>query len=104
LDDAKTNANLFCSGHAFLPDGRLLVAGGHLADSHGVNQVSIYDPAANTGTPSAVMNNGRWYPTAITLPDGTKLGAATDANCSAPTKVQYVYRSTAGGALKPMPR
>jgi hypothetical protein len=39
----------------------------------------------------------------FTLPDGTKLGAATDANCSAPTKVQYVYRSTAGGALKPMP-
>jgi len=73
LDDAKTNANLFCSGHAFLPDGRLLVAGGHLADSHGVNQVSIYDPAANTWTPSAVMNNGRWYPTAITLPDGRVL-------------------------------
>ena len=73
LDDAKTNANLFCSGHAFLPEGRLLVAGGHLADSHGLNQVSIYDPAANTWTPSAVMNNGRWYPTAITLPDGRVL-------------------------------
>ena len=73
LADAKTNANLFCSGHAFLPDGRLLVAGGHLADSHGVNQVSIYDPAANTWTPSSVMNNGRWYPTAITLPDGRVL-------------------------------
>src|SRR5689334_12214552 len=73
LGDAKTNANLFCSGHAFLPDGRLLVAGGHLADSHGLNQVSIYDPAANTWTPSAVMNNGRWYPTAITLPDGRVL-------------------------------
>jgi hypothetical protein len=73
LNDAMTNANLFCSGHAFLPDGRLLVAGGHLADSHGVNQVSIYNPAANTWTPSAVMNNGRWYPTAITLPDGRVL-------------------------------
>ena len=73
LDDGTTNANLFCSGHAFLADGRLLVAGGHLADSHGLNQVSIYDPAANTWTPSAVMNNGRWYPTAITLPDGSVL-------------------------------
>ena len=39
----------------------------------------------------------------FTLPDGTKLGAATDANCSAPTKVNYLYRSTAGGALKSMP-
>jgi hypothetical protein len=36
------------------------------------------------------------------LPDGTKLGVATDDKCSVPTKVQYMYRSTAGGALKPM--
>ena len=40
---------------------------------------------------------------AFAMPDGsTKLGTATDANCSAPTRVQYLYRSTAGGALKPM--
>ncbi len=39
----------------------------------------------------------------FTLPDGTKLGVALDANCSAPTKINYVYRSTAGGALKSMP-
>src|SRR5215210_8173791 len=25
----KAGANIFCAGHAFLPDGRLLVAGGH---------------------------------------------------------------------------
>ncbi len=38
------------------------------------------------------------------LPDGTFLGAPTDpATCSAPTVIQYVYMSTAGGALKPMP-
>jgi len=73
LADGTTNANLFCSGHAFLPDGRLLVAGGHLADSHGLNQATIYDPAAGTWTPTAVMNNGRWYPTAITLPSGSVL-------------------------------
>ena len=36
------------------------------------------------------------------LPDGTTLGAPLDANCSAPTKILYVYRSSAGGALKPM--
>ena len=28
---------------------------------------------------------------AFTLPDGTKLGAPLDANCSARTVVQYVY-------------
>lgn len=40
---------------------------------------------------------------AFTLADGSKLGDPTDANCSAPTKVNYVYRSTAGGALKALP-
>jgi hypothetical protein len=73
LSDGTTNANLFCSAHAFLPDGRLLVAGGHLADGHGLNQATIYDPAADTWTPTAVMNNGRWYPTAIALPSGSIL-------------------------------
>ncbi|HUK69374.1 MAG TPA: galactose oxidase-like domain-containing protein [Streptosporangiaceae bacterium] len=73
LADGQTNANLFCSGHAFLPDGRLLVAGGHLADSHGLNQATIYDPVANTWTPTAAMIEGRWYPTAITLPSGSIL-------------------------------
>ncbi|NRR32985.1 hypothetical protein HSX11_22705 [Oxalobacteraceae bacterium] len=38
------------------------------------------------------------------LPDGGKLGPATDAQCSAPTKVQYLYQSSAGGALKPLPQ
>jgi galactose oxidase len=73
LNDGTTNANLFCSGHAFLPDGRLLVAGGHLADSHGLNQATIYDPAASTWTSTSVMNDGRWYPTAIALPSGSVL-------------------------------
>jgi hypothetical protein len=37
------------------------------------------------------------------LPDGSKLGAATDADCSAPTKIQYMYRATGAAALKPLP-
>jgi hypothetical protein len=73
LPDGKTNANLFCSGHAFLPDGRLLVAGGHLTDQHGLQQTTIYDPAANTWTPTAPGNKGRWYPTAIPLTSGSVL-------------------------------
>lgn len=41
------------------------------------------------------------------LPDGSRLGAPLDANCSARTVVQYVYRSTRGGdaehPFKPLP-
>jgi hypothetical protein len=36
----------------------------------------------------------------FTLPDGSTLGAPTDANCSVPTKVIYIYKTTAG-AYKP---
>ncbi len=41
----------------------------------------------------------------FTMPDGTKLGAALDANCSANTQVQYVYRTTAtiGPQFLPLP-
>ena len=48
--DGKTTVNLFCSGHTFLPDGRLLVAGGHFFDSKGIDQASIYDYRTNTWT------------------------------------------------------
>lgn len=66
-------ANLFCSGHAFLPNGHLFVAGGHLADGQGLNQTTVYDPFAGKWTPSAAMNAGRWYPTVTSLPDGSVL-------------------------------
>jgi hypothetical protein len=36
------------------------------------------------------------------LPDGSRLGPPLDANCSVATKLNYLYASTAGGALKPM--
>jgi hypothetical protein len=62
--------NLFCSGHAFLRDGRLLVAGGHLSNGEGLDQASLYDPAQDTWTAITPMNHGRWYPTATSLADG----------------------------------
>ena len=34
-------ALLFCAGHAFLPDGRLLVAGGHITDDHGLPDINL---------------------------------------------------------------
>jgi hypothetical protein len=37
------------------------------------------------------------------LPDGTTLGDPTDADCSADTRVNYVYMSTAGGGFIPLP-
>jgi Tannase-like family of unknown function (DUF6351) len=39
----------------------------------------------------------------FTLPDGSKLGPALDANCTVATRVHYLYRATTGGALKVLP-
>ena len=73
--------DLFCSGHSFLADGTLFVAGGHfMQNGIGVASASIYNPNTNTWTPRppAVgsvpdMNAGRWYPTATVLANGDVL-------------------------------
>ena len=39
----------------------------------------------------------------FTLPDGSTLGPATDVNCSAPTRVHYVYLPRGAKDFKPMP-
>jgi galactose oxidase len=75
--------NLFCSSHTFLHDGKLIVLGGHPYDSQGIDAATIYNPLANRWSASDPMRgltksdpanawwrNGRWYPSAITLPDG----------------------------------
>lgn len=41
---------------------------------------------------------------AFTTLGGSALGAPTDAACSAPTKIEYVYRSTTDRSLKPLAR
>ena len=69
----KAGANIFCSGHAFLPDGRLLVGGGHVSNYAGIPNAYIYNPFSNNWTRLPDMNNGRWYPTGTTLPNGDAL-------------------------------
>lgn len=71
--------DLFCSGHAFMADGRLCIAGG--APSGTLRATHIFDPIAETWTRVRDMNQARWYPTVLTLPDGRILAASgTGAN------------------------
>lgn len=65
--------DVFCSGHAFAADGRLLVAGGHLTDYVGAPTAGFYDPFANVWTALPNMNAGRWYPSVTTLANGDML-------------------------------
>ena len=63
----------FCAGHAYLSDGRLLVAGGHVVDFVGLAHASLFDTKTSTWTPAPDMNAGRWYPTVTTLANGDAL-------------------------------
>lgn len=73
--------NLFCAGHCHLPDGRVLIAGGHaVTPSFGFRStdwsVHIFDPhasAASRWSRLEDMTEPRWYPTCTVLPDGRAL-------------------------------
>ncbi len=65
-----TRTNLFCSGHALLPDGRLLVAGGHISDFVGPTHSNLFNYATGTWSAGPNMNAGRWYPTLTALATG----------------------------------
>jgi hypothetical protein len=67
---------LFCAGHDFLPDGRLLVAGGHISDVHGLPNTNVFDPTTGAWQALPAMAAGRWYPTNTTLPNGEVLTLA----------------------------
>ncbi len=75
-------SNLFCSGSTFLPDGKLIVLGGHgpsayptgaLQTAYGNNHVEIYNYVTNTWTQGPDMSHGRYYGSAITLGTGQAL-------------------------------
>lgn len=85
--------DFFCCGHCFLPDGRLLVAGGTdeydkiiqngvMVDAghsfFGIPDAMIFDPAPASGRWKAIkpMAHGRWYPTLLLLSDGRVMAAA----------------------------
>jgi hypothetical protein len=90
---ASPDLEIFCSGHSFLADGRLMVTGGQ---DHGTNEVGLttafaYDPGANTWTQLSDMNAGRWYPTNVTLGDGSVLVASGSITPGVNNQVPQVY-------------
>lgn len=82
-------ADPFCCHYVQIPDGRILAVGGsqhdvgvvgtpgyHYRGSNGSQTIALFDPDTNAWTASKTgpkINNlqqGRWYPTAVVLPDG----------------------------------
>ncbi len=73
-----TTQDVFCSGHAALADGRILVVGGYDSGSGdiGLATAEIFDPATNSWTSVPNMSYRRWYPNATPLSDGRILVTA----------------------------
>ena len=70
---SKPDYDVFCSGHSFLADGTLFVAGGHISDFVGLSRASIYNPFTDEWSNLPNMNAGRWYPTTTVLANGDVL-------------------------------
>lgn len=102
---------LFCAGHDFLPDGRLLVAGGHIAASRGLPNTNFFNATTGGWQTGPPMAEGRWYPTNTTLPDGEMLTIAGSDSSAANVTVPEVWDGSnwrqltgAGRALDYYPR
>ena len=96
----QSGANIFCSSHAFLSDGRLLVAGGHVSNWVGLPSAYIYSPFNDTWTPLPDMNNGRWYPTNTTLPNGDMLVISGWINATAGVNMEPQVWQTAAASWR----
>jgi galactose oxidase len=92
----RAEANIFCSGHAFLPNGQLLVAGGHVGTWVGLPNAYTFDPSNNSWTRLPDMNNGRWYPTNTTLPNGDVLVTSGTIRSGVANVEPQVWRSATG--------
>jgi hypothetical protein len=70
--------DFFCGGDSFLPDGRLLSAGGTLGYNpyRGRRDATVFDPQSQSWAFAGQMTHGRWYPTLIALGDGRVLAAS----------------------------
>ena len=95
---------LFCAGHTLMPDGRLMVNGGHHMDDAGIKATYFFSQdGAPTKGPD--MTYGRWYPTLTILPDGQVLTMAGRDEGSVVAAIPELWNGSSwiqltGGSLK----
>jgi Domain of unknown function (DUF1929) len=101
------DTDLFCSGLTLAFDGRLLVVGGTEAYSTGPGVPWIGSKAAYLFEPIGGwqrlddMSFGRWYPSAIGLPDGRILVASGEGEDGARTQQIEIYDLQGGWQVLP---
>ena len=108
---ATPGNNLYCAGHSFLSDGRLLVAGGGGESWQSPkDRVWLFDPMAGTWdytrnvatSAQTMMSRERWYPTCVSLGDDRILigsGDLGNLNCAIqtpPAMPMEIYNEATG--------
>ena len=88
--ERSNDGALFCSDLTFLPDGRVLAAGGTayyhdpgvgdsgfgVSELEGLRNARIYDPKKDRWEQTGSMKMGRWYPTIVGLASGDVFAAS----------------------------
>ncbi|MEP7065558.1 MAG: galactose oxidase-like domain-containing protein [Gemmatimonadota bacterium] len=91
---ATETQDLFCGGQTFLPDGRLLIAGGHSGtNSLGIRNSATFDFVTNTFTAESLMRNGRWYPSNTALANGEVLTISGGDTAQQRNLIPEVYQA-----------
>lgn len=89
-------SEMFCAGHAFMPDGGLLVVGGHdevQGNGFGIPDVNIFRGTAWETAPA--LAEGRWYPTATTIGTGEVVVTAGTDNNQVNVRIPEVWNGIA---------
>ena len=89
---------LFCAGHTLLPNGNLMVAGGHFQDDAGI-KVTYFFSQDGVPTKGADMAHGRWYPTLTVLADGNVLSMAGRNETGAVVRTPELWSGSAWSQL-----
>lgn len=101
--------NMFCAGMSLLPDGRALIAGGHVSSRTGLSDATMFDSTTSEFTRLPNMNGARWYPTNTTLPNGDVLVTSGDITPKAANELPQIWLESGErwvdltGALRKLP-
>lgn len=89
--------DVYCSSHTLLPDGRLLVIGGHIDDHVGDDATTTFNPFTRSWSNGQSMGAGRWYPSATVLANGDVLTTSGDVdNIIGVNTLPQVYQTATG--------
>jgi hypothetical protein len=98
--NVDTGFNIFCSGLAHLPDGRMFMAGGNKDQQlNGIVQTHIFDPVTNLWSLGPNMLGGRWYPTVTPLSNGEMLITSGRVDTPEVRTVSGSLRALSGAVL-----